>query len=91
MGARKEAEVSRKRKGAIAAPSIDDNWRARSDMSTLASAEEIKADRARLKAAQGEAAKETARLSKVVRHEPTKPRRAAAARSPHSRLEKARF
>jgi hypothetical protein len=82
--------MSKKRRGVNPTPAIDDSWRARSDMSTLAEAESIKADRARLKAAQSEAAREAARLSKVVRHTPAKAQRATRAPR-NSRLEKARF
>ena len=56
-------------------PVGEDDWRARSDMSTLASAEEIKADKRRLSAAQAAAKQEVTKLAKVVNHAPTKPRR----------------
>jgi hypothetical protein len=45
-------------------------WRAQSDADTLARAEEIKADRSRLTAAQSHASKEAQRFSQVAKQKP---------------------
>jgi hypothetical protein len=54
-------------------PSIsadEKRWRAQSDADTLARAEEIKADRSRLTAAQSHASKEAQRFSQVAKQKP---------------------
>jgi hypothetical protein len=75
--------VTKKRKSVDAAPAIDDNWRARSDMRTLAEAEEIKMAKDRHKAAQAEAHKEATRLSRVANHAQAKPQRGQRASRNH--------
>ena len=57
----------RKRSTGADAPMIDKDYRARSDLDTLTRAEEVKADRARLTAAQKEADRQRASLSRIER------------------------
>jgi hypothetical protein len=54
------------------ADSPDKEWQARSDFSTLADAEKIRRDPARLKAAQAHAASQRAIISTVTRQKPKK-------------------
>jgi hypothetical protein len=56
------------RKSPATPMSVDEKrWRARSDADTLAAAEEIKADRARITAAKAYAGKEAQRYEKVAK------------------------
>jgi hypothetical protein len=55
------------RKGEVAMSADEARWRARSDADTLASAQEIMADRKRMSAAQKSAREQASKLDRVIK------------------------
>ena len=58
--------MARKKSIAAESPSVDDSWRAQSDLRTLSTADEIRRDQKRLRAAQAEARRQMQALHSVA-------------------------